>query len=66
MTWLRIRSVHTWAERSWIRGPEDGFPFQGNVRFRPRGTTMAPGVAENSPSLQLYFNTGNVLKGQRE
>lgn len=75
LTWLRIKSVHTWAERSWdnhwIHAPEDGIHFKD--RFRPSDASMAPGVTENHPrnvpSLQLYLqygNFGNRLKGQWE
>ena len=68
LTWLRIKSVHTWAERSWIHAPEDGIPFKDSVGFGPRDTATGSGVAENHPrnvpSLQLYFNTGTGLKGQ--
>lgn len=75
LTWLRIKRVHTWAERSWdnhwIHAPEDGIHFKD--RFRPSDASMAPGVTENHPrnvpSLQLYLqygNFGNRLKGQWE
>ena len=63
LTWLRVPSVRAWAERSWgnhwVRTPEDGFHFKDSVGFRPSDTSVASGVAANSPrnvpALQLYF-----------